>query len=138
MLELTGAKAPPAAQVLDGVSYLGLLRGEKSTLGRDALYWHFPGYLGAGPGSWRTTPAGAIRAGDYKLIEFFEDGRKELYNLKNDIGERQDLATKLPEKVKELHEKLAAWRQSVGAKMPTPNKPQKPSAKRNRGDGNDE
>lgn len=138
MLEMTGAKAPPKGQVLDGVSYLGLLYGEKSTLGRDAIYWHFPGYLGAGPGSWRTTPGGAIRAGDYKLIEFFEDGRMELYNLKSDIGEKQDLAAKMPEKVKELHGKLLAWRESVGAKMPTPNKPQKASPRKNRGDGEDE
>jgi arylsulfatase A-like enzyme len=138
LMEVTGAKAPPAEQVLDGVSYAGLLRGEKSTLGREAIYWHFPGYLGAGPGGWRTTPAGSIRAGDFKLIEFFEDGRKELYNLKDDLGEKQDLAAKMPEKVKELHGKLAAWRESVGAKMPTPNKPQKASGKKNRGNADDE
>jgi arylsulfatase A-like enzyme len=123
MLELTGAKRPE--QALDGVSYAGLLSGAKAKLDREAIYWHFPGYLGGGAGTWRTTPAGAIRAGDFKLIEFFEDGRKELYNLKEDVGERKDLAAGMPEKVMEMHGKLAAWRESVGAKMPTPHKPEK-------------
>jgi arylsulfatase A-like enzyme len=118
LLELTGAQ-PPANYPLDGVSYLGLLTGEKQTLGREALYWHFPGYLGAGKGSWRTTPAGSVRAGDWKLLEFFEDGRRELYNLKEDIGEKKDLAATMPEKRDELHRKLVAWRSAVKAPMPT-------------------
>jgi arylsulfatase A-like enzyme len=119
LLELTGAK-PPAGQPLDGVSYLPTLRGKKRE--RGPLYWHFPGYLGAGKDAWRTTPAGSVRAGDWKLLEFFEDGRLELYNLKDDIGEKTNLAAKTPEKAKELHAKLTAWREQVGAKMPTPNK----------------
>jgi arylsulfatase A-like enzyme len=140
LLEVTGAKGPAANQVLDGVSYAPLLRGERSTLGRDAIYWHFPGYLGAGPGRWRTTPAGAIRAGNYKLIEFFEDGRRELYDLSKDLGERQDLAARMPEKVKELEAKLADWRKQVGAKMPTPHEPRKggPKRPRNRGGAEDD
>jgi arylsulfatase A-like enzyme len=117
LLELTGAKPP--AQPLDGVSYVPTLRGQKRE--RGPLYWHFPGYLGAGKGSWRTTPAGSVHDGDWKLIEFFEDGRLELYNLKADIGEKTNLAAKEPEKVKELHGKLTAWRKQVGAKMPTKN-----------------
>ena len=64
------------------------------------LYWHFPGYLGAGKDGWRTTPAGAIRAGDWKLIEFFETGKIELYNLAEDIGEKNDLAKKMPDRAK--------------------------------------
>src|SRR5262249_36763564 len=69
LLELAGA-APPAGQPLDGVSYVRLLTGGgQGALDRDAVYWHFPGYLGAGPGQWRTTPAGAVRRGDWKLIE---------------------------------------------------------------------
>jgi arylsulfatase A-like enzyme len=119
LLELSGAKAPEK-QPLDGVSYLSLLRGDgKNKLDRDAIYWHFPGYLGAGQGSWRTTPAGAVQAGDWKLIEFFEDGRLELYNLKDDIGEKNDLTKANPERVKELHDKLKAWRVSIKAPMPT-------------------
>lgn len=119
LLELAGAK-PPAGQPLDGVSYLPTLRGR--TRERGPLYWHFPGYLGQGPGQWRTTPVGTVRDGDWKLMEFFEDGRLELYNLKDDISEKANLAQKMPEKAKELHGKLVAWREQVGAKMPTPNK----------------
>ncbi|HEX4129497.1 MAG TPA: sulfatase [Pirellulales bacterium] len=82
------------------------------------LFWHFPGYLGAGADTWRTTPAGAIRKGDYKLIEFFEDGRLELYDLKNDLSQRHDLAAEKPELTKQLHAELVAWRERVGAPMP--------------------
>ena len=104
----------------DGVSLVPLLLGAKTTLEREAIFWHFPGYLQArGDGSsWRTTPAGAIRAGDWKLIEFFEDGRRELYNRRQDIGEKHNLAAKMPEKEQELYNKLLAWRKSVRA--PTP------------------
>lgn len=123
LLELAGAK-PPERQPLDGISYADLLaNGGKGGRKREAVYWHFPGYLGAGTGSWRTTPVGVIRAGDWKLLEFFEDGRLELYHLKDDIGEKTNLAAKLPEKAKELHAKLGAWRKEVGAPMPAPNKP---------------
>ncbi|MBM3982035.1 MAG: sulfatase [Planctomycetes bacterium] len=121
LLELGGGKAPDK-QPLDGVSMLECLKnGGKKAPNRD-LFWHFPGYLGAGKGSWRTTPAGAIRSGDWKLIEFFEDGRKELYNLKDDESQKSNLAEKQPEKLKELHTKLVAWRKSVNAPMPTENK----------------
>ncbi len=117
LLEVAGAK-PPAGQPLDGVSCLPLLSGAKGRLDRDAVYWHFPVYLGAGRDDWRTTPAGAARAGDWKLLEFFETGRLELYNLADDIGETKDLAKSNPEKVKELHGKLRAWREAVKAPMP--------------------
>jgi arylsulfatase A-like enzyme len=89
---------------------------------RVALYWHFPGYLGAGRDAWRTTPAGAIRAGDWKLVEFFEDGRLELYNLRDDLSQKTNLAEKMPDRTKELYAKLVAWRRAVNAPMPTPNK----------------
>lgn len=105
-------------QTLDGVSWLPLVKGEKAKLDREALYWHFPGYLGAGQGSWRTTPAGAIRMGKWKLHEFFEDGRIELYNLKDDPGERKDLAATNPQKRDEMAKKLAAWREAIEAPMP--------------------
>jgi arylsulfatase A-like enzyme len=122
LLALAGAQ-PPADYPLDGVSYLGLLTGGgQGTVDRDALYWHFPGYLGAGQGAWRTTPAGSIRMGDWRLLEFFETGKLELYNLRDDLGQKTDLAASMPEKVKELHARLAAWRKQVNAPMPTPNK----------------
>jgi arylsulfatase A-like enzyme len=125
LLEVAGAK-PPTNQPLDGVSYLSVLTsGGKATLNRPPLYWHFPGYLGAGAGSWRTTPVGTIRDGDWKLLEFFEDGRLELYNLREDMGEKRNLAKEMPDKLKELHGKLVAWRKEVKAAMPTANKPGK-------------
>lgn len=121
LLEVAGAAAP-AHYPLDGTSYLKLFTGGgQAALPRDAVFWHFPGYLGTGAGSWRTTPAGAIRSGDWKLIEFFEDGRLELYNLREDLGETNNLAAKLPDKAKELHAKLVAWRKEIGAPMPTKN-----------------
>ena len=121
LLDVSGATGPSGA-VLDGFSYLGELTG-KQIPPREPLYWHFPGYLGSGINQWRTTPAGVIRDGDYKLIEFFEDGRRELYNLREDIGEKKNLASDMPDKTRQLYDKLVAWRKAVNAPMPTPNKP---------------
>jgi len=120
LLDAAGVKPDPS-HPLDGESYLSVLRGE-SKVRAAPLYWHFPGYLGAGKGNWRTTPAGSIRDGDWKLIEFFEDGKLELYDLKSDVGETKNLAATMPAKAKELHDKLLAWRKEIGAKMPTKNK----------------
>lgn len=112
----------PENHVLDGVSLVPLIRAEgPGTLEQRDLYWHFPAYLEAGPDSdelFRTTPAGAIRRADYKLIEFFEDGQLELYDLRKDIGEEKNLASSMPEKVRELRAGLAGWRKSVGASVP--------------------
>jgi len=133
LLEVAGAEPPPNYP-LDGVSYWKLLAsGGKAALSRDEIFWHFPGYLGAGAGSWRTTPAGAIRSGDWKLQEFFEDGRLELYNLRDDLSETNNLAAKLPDKVKELHARLAAWREAIKAPMPTGNTEQGQPATSNQG-----
>jgi arylsulfatase A-like enzyme len=121
LLEIAGAERP-ADQTLDGASYVGLLKSGAAGE-RGPLYWHFPGYLGGQNGSWRTTPAGAIRDGDWKLLEFFEDGHRELYNLRDDVGEANNLIEKEPGKAAELYERLVAWRERVGAKMPTANKP---------------
>jgi arylsulfatase A-like enzyme len=120
LVELAGGKAP-ADYPLDGTSYLGLLTGGgKGTWDRDALYWHFPGYLGAAKGTWRTTPVGVIRSGDWKLLEFFETGKLELYNTRDDLGETTDLAAVQPDRVKDLHTRMLAWRKQVQAPMPTP------------------
>jgi hypothetical protein len=67
-----------------------------------------------------------MRARDWKLVEFYEDSHVELYNLKNELGEKTDLAAKMLEKAKELRDQLAAWRKAVGAQMPTPNPNYKP------------
>jgi arylsulfatase A-like enzyme len=121
LLELAGGR-PPDGQPLDGVSLVTCWTGGGKPAPARDLFWHFPGYLGAGANAWRTTPAGAVRSGDWKLIEFFEDGRKELYDLRTDASESTNLAGKHPEKAAELHEKLVAWRKEINAPMPTPNK----------------
>jgi arylsulfatase A-like enzyme len=118
LLDVAGVKNRPK-QPLDGVSFAPLLKDARAGLKREALYWHFPGYLeGGGPGNWRTTPVGALRSGDWKLLEYFEDGRLELYNLKDDLGEKQNLAAKLPDRAQGLHAKLKAWRAQLNAVMP--------------------
>jgi arylsulfatase A-like enzyme len=119
MLELASAARP--AQVLDGESLVPLFRDPNSKLSRDAIFQHFPGYLGAGAGFWRTTPVSLIQSGDWKLMEFLEDGHLELYDLSKDIGETNNLAAAMPEKATALHTKLVAWREEVKAPMPTPN-----------------
>jgi arylsulfatase A-like enzyme len=117
-LEMAGVKERPR-QPIDGVSIVPLLANPAAKLPREAIYAHFPGYLeGYGTKQWRTTPVGFIRAGDWKLMEFYEDGRLELYNLKDDLGEKNNLAVKMPEKARELQTKLAAWRQELKAAMP--------------------
>lgn len=118
-LEVSGAPAP--AQVLDGESLVPLLKDPAAAMKRTAIYQHFPGYLGAGKGNWRTTPVGLIQSGDWKLMEFYEDGRLELYDLGKDPGEANNLAASQPDKTRELQEKLKSWRTEVGAKMPMPN-----------------
>jgi arylsulfatase A-like enzyme len=134
LLDLAGAEAP-AGYTLDGESLVPLFRDGAAKLSRDAIYQHFPGYLGAGPGSWRTTPVSLIEVGDWKLMEFFEDGRLELYNLKDDIGEQNNLAKTLPDKTRELHNKLLAWRKEIGAPLPTPNQPSPPRAETKKAKG---
>ena len=112
ILEIAGARA--ARTPLDGVSLAPLLRG--GTLKREALYWHYPHYSDQGG-----YPGGAVRAGGYKLIEFYEDGRLELYNLSKDVRESENLATHDPKRTAELHGMLQRWRESVGAVMPVAN-----------------
>ncbi len=100
---------------VDGRSIAPLLRESSTSLNRD-LYWHYPHYHAGGD-----SPYSAIRSGDYRLIEFHEDGRTELYDLSKDIGEKANLATTMPGKVVELRVKLETWRGSIDAQMPTPN-----------------
>lgn len=110
--EIAGTRSKFKHKV-DGVSLLPVLKNSGKLEDR-ALYWHYPHYH-------HTAPAGAIRHGDFKLIEYFEDGKLELYNLDKDHGEMQDLAKSQPKKARELHAMLKAWRKRVGAKMPTKN-----------------
>jgi Domain of unknown function (DUF4976) len=106
------------------VSLVPLLK-RSGPLSRAALYWHYPHYSNQGG-----KPGGAVRRGDDKLIEFYEDGRLELYDLRNDPGEKNDLAAKRPEKARELHALLRAWQKSVDAQMPTPNPDYRPAQRR--------
>lgn len=114
MLQMAGLK-PAKHQVIDGESIVPLLR-QRGGLRRDMIYWHYPHYHPGG-----ATPYSAIRRGDWKLIEFFEDNHVELYNLREDIGEQNDLAVKLPDRTNQLREKLHTWRKKVGAQLPTAN-----------------
>lgn len=111
LLEIAGASATRELPI-EGVSIQPLLKGEKE-LGRDAIYWHYPHY-----GNQGGTPGSSVRAGDYKLIEFFEDGRLELYNLRTDLSEETNLIEEEPEIAQRLHHLLSEWRTSVEAKMP--------------------
>ena len=115
--------AMPAKQIFDGESLVPLFREGGAKLAREAIFQHFPGYLGAGADEWRTTPVSLIHEGDWKLMEFLEDGRLELYNLRDDLGETKNLAATQPERAKALHAKLVAWRAAVNAPMPTKNDP---------------
>jgi len=98
---------------MDGLSLVPLLNDPGASLDRDALCWHYPHYYET------TTPVSAIRQGDWKLLEYFEDGLVELYNLADDISEQNDLAQREPELRERLRRKLAEWRAEVNAQMPS-------------------
>ena len=102
-------------QSVDGKSLKNLLRDPSSSIDRD-LYWHYPHYHAGGD-----SPYGAIRSGPWRLIEFYEEDAIELYNLDEDLGEQNNLAASMPEKVNSLRAKLHAWRKQVGAQMPASN-----------------
>lgn len=116
VLEMTGIEgnAEHNAKV-DGMSLTGLFDDPQSTLERDTLYFHYPHYYRT------TTPVGAIRSGDWKLLEYFEDGRLELFNLADDLSESNNLADAMPDKARDLVNKLRAWRANLNAQMPVPN-----------------
>jgi len=114
MLEMAGLDPRPK-QHIDGVSLVPLLKGKKS-LDREAIYWHYPHY-----GNQGGFTGGVVRMGDYKLVENYTESSIELYNLKNDIGEKNNLAEKMPKRTAKLKAMLENWRKEVDAKMPTPN-----------------
>ncbi|MEJ6951434.1 sulfatase [Natronospora cellulosivora (SeqCode)] len=113
-LEIAGLPLIPE-QHEDGLSIMPLLKGGDK-LDREAIYWHYPHY-----GNQGGTPGSSIRMGDYKLIEFFEDGKVELYNLRKDIGEKNDIAEQEIEMVNKMKAMLAEWRESIEAKIPEEN-----------------
>ena len=123
------AAAPAPRQMLDGESLVPLVRDPGGTLRRDAIFQHFPGYLGSGKNIWRTTPVSIVQSGDWKLMEFLEDGRLELYHLREDLGEATNLASSRAEKAAEMQARLAAWRDEVRALMPQRQGPDAPTGK---------
>lgn len=117
-------RAPAATDAaIDGVSLAPLLRGAEQ-LDREAIYWHFPHYSNHGMQS----PGGAVRAGDYKLIEYFENSTVQLFNLREDPGEQNDLAVEQPKRAARLRAMLHQWRKGVSAPMPQPNPDYQPGA----------
>ena len=113
---LDAAGLPPnPTQHVDGVSLVPLLDGG-TTLDRDAIFWHYPHYANQGG-----RPAGSVRAGDWKLIEHYESGRIELFDLRADESEKRDLAKAHPHIARRLHERLTRWQQEVEALIPKPN-----------------
>jgi arylsulfatase A len=98
----------------DGRSLRPLLEG--AHVAERPLFWHYPHYSDQGG-----KPGGAVRLGDWKLIEFYEDGRLELFHVTDDAGEKRNLVRSQPARAKKLHELLTDWRTSVNASMPTPN-----------------
>jgi arylsulfatase A-like enzyme len=122
ILDIAGVPDPGTA--LDGENLVPLLRGT-GTLRRDALFWHYPHYQHYQLGG--TTPYSAVRLGDFRLIEFHDDARVELYNLRDDLGEQRNLAAQMPARADELRARLHAWRKEVGAQMPAKNPAHDPS-----------
>ena len=108
-----------AAEGIDGKSLTPLLKGDKGCR-RGPIYWHYPHYNAHTP-IITCTPYGAVRDGPFKLIEFYEDGHTELYDLREDIGETDDLSAAMPDRARKLLAKLRSWRKAVGAQMPAAN-----------------
>ena len=128
-IELSGGTVP---SFTDGQSLVSLFQGR--AIPDRSLFWHFPAYLqmykkdrafeDSHDKPWfRTTPVSLIRKGDWKLLEFFEDGSIELYNLKKDIGEQQNLAAQETLKKEELYQELQNWQAQLKAAIPTEKNP---------------
>jgi arylsulfatase A-like enzyme len=110
ILEIAGQETDQSP-VLDGVSLTPILE-QRAALPERALFWHYPHYSNQGG-----FPGGAVRVGNYKLLERYEDGRAQLYDLASDLSEQRDLAETQPDKVHELRAQLHAWYDQVGAQF---------------------
>jgi arylsulfatase A len=115
LLELAGL---PAAEGLDGASVATLLRSGKTARGARTFFWHLPHYTNQG-----SRPAGAVREGRWKLVEHYDDGKTELFDLERDAGEQKDLSRAEPARTAALRRKLREWRTSVAAQENTPTRP---------------
>jgi len=114
LLEMAGLPTKNS-QMLDGVSFVPALKGE--AFNRGPIFWHFPQYSNHGMQS----PGGAVRFGDYKLLEYFENNTVQMFNLREDIGEQNDISQTEPEIRERLRELLHSWREDVNAQMPQQN-----------------
>jgi len=101
---------------IDGISILPLLTGRSNVGEERPLFWHYPHFS-----NQLGRPAGAVRVGDYKLVESYETGKLELYDLKEDISESADLSLKMKQKTEDLFKLLNVWRKNVKANMPVQN-----------------
>jgi arylsulfatase A-like enzyme len=109
-LDLLGQKAP---DLTDGVSVWPMINKPNLKDQSRPLFWHYPHFS-----NQLGRPAGAVRLGDWKLVDNFESSQVELYNLQDDVGERHDVAKDFPIKRDELHRLLMDWRKKVQANMP--------------------
>ena len=108
---------PPGNYTLDGYSLAGVAMGRDASLPARDVFWHFPGYQPL-KDSFRITPSSMLVNKTWKLIERFEDGSFELYNLILDEGEKENLAASHPEIVSDLRQRLGAWRDATAAQVP--------------------
>ena len=117
ILEMAGVRNYKVPQTVDGVSFVPLLRQTGNPAEGRALYWNFPNLWGeTGPG---IGPTCTIRKDNWKLIYFYETGKKELYDIPNDIGEEHDLAAEHPDVVKRLSRKLGQFLRASGGQRPS-------------------
>ncbi len=117
ILEMAQVKRYETIQSIDGKSFMPMLQGEKGFNKNRSLYWHFPNLWGNdGPGIGTTS---AVRKGDWKLVYYYETGKKELFNIPDDIGEKKDLSAKHPELVKALSMELGGYLRGVSAQRPS-------------------
>jgi arylsulfatase A len=126
--ELAGVQIPrdlgPEGRAIDGVSLVEHLKSDGAKkLDREAIFWHFPHYRG------KIVPYSIIRAGDWKLIKRYEGKAFELFNLRQDLSEENDLSQEMPDKVGQLDAKLTEWLRTTGAKLPKPNPNYAPAGK---------
>jgi arylsulfatase A-like enzyme len=116
MLDMAGLEGDAKHNAdVDGISLAALLKNPQAKLERQTLYWHYPHYYPT------TSPVSSVRMGDWKLLEYLEDNHVELYDLSKDLGEKNNLAKRMPEKAEQLRKSLHAWREAMDAQMPRPN-----------------
>lgn len=115
ILDMAGLRGDASYERTDSRSLVALLKDPHGRVDRERLFFHYPHYYET------TTPVSAVRERNWKLLQYLEDGHCELYDLSNDLSERNDLASRQPEKVVQMREQLESWRKAVNAQMPSRN-----------------